>query len=154
PLCVDAMEVTVERFGRCVAAGRCAAPDQGGACNWRAQGREEHPINCVRQSEAAAYCEWAGARLPTVIEGEWAARGAGAGTDYRWGNDSPDNRVCWSLPSPRHGTCPAGAFPPGDSPQGVSDLVGNVFEWTSTPAERGTGTYRIGGGDFGSSDKA
>ncbi len=98
--------------------------------------RADHPVNCVDWSQARDYCAWAGKRLPLEEEWEWAARGASAGTPYPWGGDPPEDRACWSGPGSeggkRTGTCPVGSHPKGDSPSGISDLAGSVWEWTAT----------------------
>jgi ergothioneine biosynthesis protein EgtB len=87
----------------------------------------------VSQAEARAYAAWRGLRLPTEAEFQRAAYGThGAERQYPWG-DAP--------PTPAHGVFdfsswdpePAGAHPAGASSWGVEDLVGNGWEWTSTP---------------------
>jgi len=93
--------------------------------------RLHHPVVCVSWVDAQAYCEWAGLRLPAEKEWEKAARGTD-GRIYPWGNESPTSkRANYAM---RHGTTtPGGEFSPaGDSFYGVSDLAGNVWEWTSS----------------------
>lgn len=93
--------------------------------------RLHHPVVCVSWFDAQAYCEWAGLRLPAEKEWEKAARGAD-GRLYPWGNEPPKaQRANFTM---RVGTTNSvGQFSPaGDSPYGVSDLIGNVWEWTSS----------------------
>jgi formylglycine-generating enzyme required for sulfatase activity len=152
---LDKLEVTVEAYRTCVEAKGCSDnglmvfDDDGKAiptCNWAPEvaiamanggvapnvipDRHDHPINCVEWEQAVAYCTWAGKRLPTEEEWEYAARGTD-GRKWPWGNDKPDpKRACIEH---KEGTCPVGRFPSGASPFGVLDMEGNVCEWTSSP---------------------
>lgn len=139
--CIDRTEVTVSAYARCVEKGACSAPDAHDEdhewCNWKRAGREEHPINCVDQAQAIAYCAFVSARLPTEAEWEWSARGYERGTRFPWGDEEPGARACWdgpgnTVPDDREGTCPVGSFEAGANPAGVLDLAGNVWEWTAT----------------------
>ena len=88
----------------------------------------------VSLAEATAFARWSGARLPTEPEFQRAAYGSPDGSErvHPWGSDAP---------SARHGVFdfaswdpePAGSHPDGASAWGVEDLVGNGWEWTSTP---------------------
>lgn len=128
---IDVDEVTAEHYRACIDAGRCAHDDamQLAGCNLADPARARHPMNCVDWNEADIYCRWVGRRLPT--EAEWSRAAAGdEGRVFPWGTTPPDpTRACFD----RQGTCPVGERAAGATPQGVRDLAGNVWEWTSSP---------------------
>lgn len=112
-------EVTNEQYGRFAEATGRPAP----------KGPPDHPVTDVSWHDAAAYCQWAGLRLPTQAEWEKAAAGPD-GRLYPWGDDwRPD--LCNSSESGRGMTTPVGFFPLGASPCGALDMAGNVSEWCS-----------------------
>lgn len=146
--CMDTTEVTVDAYQRCQQQGKCTPSRRGAFCNTEHQERLDHPVNCVDWHQAKAFCEQAGARLPTEREWEYAARGGSEQRIYAWGNEPPDGRCCYN----HEGTCKVGSYAPG--PFGLMDLTGNVWEWTASafgpyPAESADGPIRIyRGGSF------
>lgn len=138
PFFLDATEVTAGAYAACVSAGACGLPGTAWECTFGAPGKERYPVNCVSWDLATAYCAWAGKRLPTEAEWEWAARGGTAARRFPWGDDLPSDQLCWNGDcnslgkGMRRGPCPVGSFPRGDSPEGLRDMAGNVQEWTST----------------------
>lgn len=103
-------------------------------------GKQDHPVVQVAYPDAAAYARWAGRRLPTEAEWEYAAR-ADSVAVYPWGDDpQPDGMLMantWQGRFPYRndgalgwtGTSPVGAFPPNGF--GLLDMIGNVWEWTT-----------------------
>jgi formylglycine-generating enzyme required for sulfatase activity len=103
--------------------------------------RSDHPVVQISYVDATAYAQWAGRRLPTETEWEYAAQG-GVSTTYAWGDDvTADGRLMantWQGRFPYRndgalgwvGTSPVGTFPANGF--GLLDMIGNVWEWTST----------------------
>jgi len=103
---------------------------------------DDHPVTQVSWHDAEAYCSWAGKRLPSEVEWEHAARGAAnSRAAYAWGDELVERgrhrANTWNGTFPQHNseadgylfTSPVGAF--GATPLGLTDMGGNVWEWTA-----------------------
>jgi formylglycine-generating enzyme required for sulfatase activity len=101
-------------------------------------GLEEHPVVFVSPEDAKAYAEWAGKRLPTEQEWQYAAQGSDQ-RKYPWGNNMDSTRCNFNL----NHTTSVNSFPSGESPFGVMDLVGNVWQITSDVYDNGSYYYTI-----------
>ncbi len=137
PFAIDRTEVTVRDYRSCVDKKRCAPPSRTHAACTFDLGDPELPINCVRWSDADAFCRANGKRLPTEAEWELAARGPSPNL-YPWGNTKPSCVLAATLvremsPKSCSGARPAkvGVHAAGASPFGVLDMIGNVEEWVS-----------------------
>jgi formylglycine-generating enzyme required for sulfatase activity len=135
---LDRTEVSASQYNGCVDAGTCeeiSCEDTGDI------DRDDLPAICVNWNQAAAYCEWAGARLPTEAEWEYGARGVDD-RRYPWGDDIEGSRLNYcdancELPKRNDAvddgysqTAPVGSYPEGASWIGALDMSGNVWEWT------------------------
>ncbi len=131
---IDRTEVTVERYALCVQRGDCTPPAHGPGCNYGVPGRDAHPINCVRESQARAFCESVGQRLPTEAEWERAAR-SDRSRRFPWGELPPGcERVVMNDGRPGCGagaTAPVCSRPAGNSAEDLCDLAGNVWEYVN-----------------------
>ncbi|WP_437630608.1 SUMF1/EgtB/PvdO family nonheme iron enzyme [Sorangium sp. So ce854] len=182
---LDRTEVTVAAYQRCVEAGRCTpsglhgpratdadVAQRGALCTAADPAKAQHPVSCVDQEQAAAYCAFVGKRLPTEAEWEYAARGAD-GREYPWGDDPPGcAHAVVSRPAGQgcgaRGTQDVGSAMAGASPSGALDMAGNVWEWVAdgwdpaayakgprtdpvVPATGSKGVLRGGSWDFSAS---
>jgi serine/threonine-protein kinase len=127
---LERTEVTNAQFAPFARRAREAGIGRGG--EWQMeQGRDLHPVVHVPWRVAVAYCRWAGKRLPTEAEWEYAARGTD-GRTYPWGTAWEDNRARFSGNHGGQATSPVGSYPRGASPFGILDMAGNVWEWVSS----------------------
>ncbi len=127
---------------------------------WKAdaypKSRAAHPVVLISHDDARAYADWLSAvtpwrwRLPTEEEWEKAARGTD-GRQFPWGNGYDPSRLNSHDKGP-FDTLPVNTFADGNSPFGLVDAAGQVFEWTSTPAGSATSTkarrYIVKGGSW------
>lgn len=93
-------------------------------------GHDNHPVTETTWAGALAYCRWRGARLPTEVEWEAAARGA-QGRTFPWGDAMPTPELA-VIGLPSGTTVPVGSRPRGATPEGLLDMAGSLLEWTST----------------------
>ncbi len=123
-------------------------------------GKAAHPVVQVSARDAAAFCSWAGMRLPSEAEWEFAARSAD-GRRYPWGDEAPEQgpdaranfgTVACCAPDASdgyHRTAPVGRYPGGASPFGLLDMAGNVWEWTASRFPGTPGLVALRGGGWG-----
>ncbi len=160
PFMLGKAPVTVEQFKKCVDARACTTDNfntrSSGetSCNYgRGDEYLNHPMNCVNWTGAEQYCTWIGGRLPTEEEWEYAATHDGSGHSYMrypWGDSAPlhcltanysgagSNKYCSGTNEVSYmaGTSAVGTYSPkGDSPLGLVDMAGNVWEWTSSTVQ-------------------
>jgi formylglycine-generating enzyme required for sulfatase activity len=133
---IDQTEVTIGQYQECLNTGAC---DATGCLEETQEGSKNYPAVCVTWEQAAAYCEWAGARLPTEAEWEYAARGPER-RRYPWGDELEGTYLNYcdiNCPLGKRDeifddgyarSAPVGSFPQGASWVGAMDMAGNVWE--------------------------
>jgi formylglycine-generating enzyme required for sulfatase activity len=126
-------EITVRQYGECVTAGACTEPGTGTRANWNDPGYEDHPVNYIDRQQAVDFCTWAGGRLPSEAEWEYAARSRGQDITYPWGNDTAT--CTYAVMSERGFGCGTGrtmavcSKEAGNTTEDLCDMAGNAFEW-------------------------
>jgi len=132
---IDLYEVTNGAYLRCVAEGACEAPREASSFTrsfyYDNPLYEAYPVVHVTWEDASGYCSWAGRRLPTEAEWEYAARGGLSGRRYPWGDDAAgSNANYWdSGDAEDNDTTAVGTYPANG--YGLYDMAGNVYEWAS-----------------------
>lgn len=118
--------VTVGQYAECMNKTKCSAPGTDEGCNWGKLDRQDHPVNCVDWNQANQYAGFAGARLISESEWEYAARSEGKAFLYPWGDSYPTRDL---LVMGEKGTMPVCSRIYGNTEHGLCDMSGNVFQW-------------------------
>lgn len=147
-------EITNAQYRRFVTATHSRPPRPSLASNARFN-QPDQPVVGVNWKGARDYCRWAGGRLPTEAEWEYAAGGA-LGREYPWGSSRPGPQLAvYGRNAQSEGPEPVGRFVQGAGPFGVLDMAGNVWEWcadwssalsskaTTDPQGPPTGHWRV-----------
>ncbi|APR77326.1 Hypothetical protein A7982_02673 [Minicystis rosea] len=130
---MDKTLVSVEQYRACAAAGVCGTRNlrQYHSCNWALPDKAQAAINCVSWHMAETYCSWAGKRLPSEEEWEFAARGSEL-RRFPWGSDEGLRGQARCLE--HHGqACPLGWTTATQTPEGLAHMIGLLWQWTSSP---------------------
>ncbi len=125
-------EVTNEEYQAFIAQTGYAAPPSWSGGTVPA-GSEKLPVTDVSWEDANAFAKWAGKRLPTEEEWEYAARGSNPDNLYPWGAKWLDDAAnVLKDGAGLNQLSPVGQFAAGASPFGVQDMIGNAWEWTAS----------------------
>lgn len=135
PFSIDKTEVTNAEYAQFVAATGHPAPKHW-SNNKPVAGSENKPVTYVSVDDANAFAAWRSKRdgvtyrLPTEQEWEYAARNGDRSNSYPWGDSWDDSRAVMAVANSEPSD--VGSKPSGASSSGVLDLIGNVWEWTSS----------------------
>lgn len=145
PFAMDETLVTNAQFARFLTASRYKpAHSENFLKHWvnnaPPAGQENHPVIWVALDDARAYANWAGKRLPTEAEWQWAAQNGPAATRYPWGNAFDSTVVNTGQFT---GSTPVTQFEKGRSKQGLYDMSGNVWQLTESERTDGYNTFCI-----------
>jgi len=131
---IDKYEVTNKLYKACVDAGRCTPPQNLSSTTrpdyFGNPEFDDFPVIYVNWEQAKAYCNWRSALLPSESQWEKAALGT-TGFIYPWGNEINGTFANYDGAF-RRDTSKVGSYELGRSVYGVYDMVGNVWEWTSS----------------------
>jgi formylglycine-generating enzyme required for sulfatase activity len=148
---MDVHEVTIAEYAACVDAEGCTEPaystSKTRTTYYGDPAYDDFPVIHVSWDQATEYCAWAGKRLPTEAEWEYAARGGLAGKRYPWGGDTPGDvnadidcgdanyargdqwSECFDVGGLENDTHAVGTYPANG--YGLYDMAGNVWEWVN-----------------------
>jgi formylglycine-generating enzyme required for sulfatase activity/predicted Ser/Thr protein kinase len=135
PFLIERTEVTNRAYRACVNAGICQPPTQNSSLThddyFTNTAYDNYPVVNVTWQQARDFCAWRGRRLPTEAEWEYAARGSDE-RPYPWGDTWDENNLRLTGADLTNDLIAVGSYPQNASPFGALDMVGNVWEWTSS----------------------
>jgi len=162
-----ATEATIGAWNACVAAEVCVERPDWADDPLCTRSGDDLPITCIDWFQAQDLCTYAGGRLPSEAEWEYAARSGGQDRTYPWGAESPTcDRLVHDLKTCGiNGLQPGCSRPDGSTAHGLCDVAGNAFEWcadwhhgyagapTDGSAQQRPGRFRaMRGGGIGSDE--
>lgn len=142
-------EVTIAHYQVCIDDGVCAEPYTEDYCalppdgygSWGLGDNDNHPVTCITWEDAKIFCEWAGGRLPSESEWEYAARSGGQDILYPWGDEDPTCELAvfdddepgnlTSFGCGENSTWPVCSKPSGNTEQGLCGMADNVIEFVT-----------------------
>ncbi len=128
---MDIHEITNAEYAECVAAGECTAPSSSSSYSrdtyYGDPAYNDYPVIWMEYYQVDEYCAWAGKRLPTEAEWEYAARGNLTGQRYPWGDTISSANANYDFNV--GDTTMVGSYLPNG--YGLYDMAGNVWEWVT-----------------------